>query len=175
MLHARRALLGSFRSAAALTRKPHAGLINVRAVGVLSGQADIIFNRILARCSEVANVDAGRARMVDGSLNGRVTHDKIPANLIARNAGRQVDPVCVAHDHIVNDDVVVPVQHSDTETEILGPDVAISTEPVRTEPVATCGTGQSYAAALGVDVSISNRNVRLDVVVCGCCAGEEDS
>lgn len=78
--------------------------------------------------------------MVDGNLNGRVTHDQIPANLIARNAGRQVDSVCVAHDHIVNDDVVVAVQHSDTEAEILGPDVAISTEPVRTEPVAICGT-----------------------------------
>ena len=85
-------------------------------------------------------VDTGRARMVDGSLYGRVTHDEIPANLIARNAGRQVNSVCVAHDHIVNDDVVVPVQHSDTEAEILAPDVAISTEPVRTEPVAICGT-----------------------------------
>ena len=113
--------------------------------------------------------------MVDGNLYGRVTHNEIPANLIARNAGRQVDSVCVAHDDIVNDHVVVSVKHTDTEAEILVPDVAISAQPVRTEPVAICGTRQSYAAALGVDVSISNRNVRLDVVVCGCCAGEEDS
>ena len=113
--------------------------------------------------------------MVDGNLYGRVTHDEIPANLIARNAGRQVDSVCVAHDNVVNDHVVVAIQHTDTEAEILVPDVAISTQPVRTEPVAICGTRQSYAAARSVDVSVPNRNVRLDIVVCGCGAGEEDS
>ena len=42
-------------------------------------------------------------------LNGRVTHDEIPANLIARNAGRQEDSVCIPHDNVVDDHVVVDV------------------------------------------------------------------
>ena len=113
--------------------------------------------------------------MVDGNLNGRVTHDQIPANLIARNAWRQEDSVCVAHDNVVDDLVVGPIKHTDAEAHVLVPDVAISTQPVRTEPVAIRGTRQSYAAARGIGVSVSNRNVRLDVVVRGCCASEEDS
>lgn len=113
--------------------------------------------------------------MVDGRLYGRVTHDEIPANLIARNAGRQEDSVCVAHDNVVDDLVVGRIKHTDAEAHVLVPDVAISTQPVRTEPVAIRGTRQSYAAARSIGVSVPNRNVRLDIVVCGGGAGDEDS
>lgn len=84
--------------------------------------------------------------MIDLNLYGRVAHDEVAANEIARYAGENNDPVGVPRDDVVDDDVLVSTENTDAEVEALI-SVAVSTQPVRTEPVASRGTGQSYAAA----------------------------
>ena len=75
-------------------------------------------------------------------------------------------PFVFPHDDVVDDDVVVHagIDDPNTKTITLGR-VTISTQPVRTEPVATSGIRQSYAAARCAVVSVSNRDVGFEVVV----------
>lgn len=114
--------------------------------------------------------------MVDRDLNGRVAHDEVPANQIALRAGRKDDdPVGVPHDDVVDDDVVVHACSHETDAEVVAlTSVTISTQPVRTEPVATGGAGESYAAAGGAGVAVSNRDVGLEIVIRSA-AGDDDS
>lgn len=64
-------------------------------------------------------------------------------------------PFVFPHDDVVDDDVVVHAGIGDPNTKTITRGcVTISTQPVRTEPVATCGIRQSYAAASRANVPL---------------------
>lgn len=159
-----------------LARKPHAGVVHVWTGGIFRRQADVVLNRVDVRRRKVADVHPARGCWrTDRYLHGGVAYHEVAENQIALRARRQDDySVGIPHDDVVDDDVVVHAGINDPYTKVVAlGDVTISTQPVRTEPVATGGAGQSYAAASRASVSISNRDVSFEIVVRSA-AGDDD-
>jgi len=103
--------------------------------------------------------------MGDRHLNRRITYDKVANDDVADDACDKVDAVGVPNGNVVDDDIVVGagVDEADSEVTALRR-VSVPTEPVRTEPVACCGAGQSYAAARVGLVTVSNGDIRHEFV-----------
>jgi len=76
--------------------------------------------------------------MIHGNLQRRVADHEISLKNISLNARSNEDPIRIPDDGVIFDDVLLigRTGESDAEVAALGC-VSISTEPVRTEPVAT--------------------------------------
>jgi hypothetical protein len=90
-------------------------------------------------------------------LHSRVTNDEVSADDVSLDSRSQKDTVRIPNNGVLLDHVPGVVGSNKTDTEIvpLGR-IAISTEPVPTEPVAAGAASQSYAAAGICEVSISH-------------------
>jgi hypothetical protein len=137
-------------------------------------QADVVHNRVRIWCRQVANIDAGGCGRTHRHLHRSISGNDVPANEIALHAGNQKDPVGIARDDVVDDDVVVGPWNNEADAEIAPLSrITISTQPVRTEPVTACAGGQSYAAARGAGVAVPHGNVPLEFVLVR--GGHEDA
>ena len=135
---------------------------------IYRSQAKIVFNGVRARSGTISDVNSARCRIVDGDLHARVPGDDVLTDDISFDPSVDNDSVCVPDDDVIDEDVVVgcapEVDETDAEIATLTR-VTISTQPVRTEPVAARAARQSYAAASSGGVPVSHRNVRLQLVV----------
>ena len=98
-------------------------------------------------------------------MDRRVADDKVAHDDVPLDAGHEGDSICIANYCVPDDDVIVGTRSDETDAEVVALDcVSVTTEPVRTEPVAT-GAVQSYTATRGSDVAIAHRDVPLEIVV----------
>jgi len=129
-------------------------------------QAHIVLEGVRARSRIVSDIDFARCGIIDGDLNRGVPGDDVVADEIPLDSGKEKDPIRISYHNVVHDYVVVRARSGETDAEVIAWGcVTISTQPVRTEPVAACAARQSYAAASGGGVPVSHRNVRLQLVV----------
>jgi len=129
-------------------------------------QADVIHDRVRVGGRKVPNIHAARGRISDRDLNGRISRDDVPADQVACHDRGDKDAVGVAGDDVVNDDVLVrPRAHHANAEVVLLSRIAISAQPVRTEPVPACAGAQSYAAARSAGVPIPHGDVAFQLVV----------
>jgi hypothetical protein len=98
-------------------------------------------------------------------LDGRVADDQVTTDDVTLDPGSHIETVCVAGDGVVLDDIVVSASalNADAKVVALGC-IAISTEPVPTEPVAAGAAEHSYAAAGGKGISVAHRNIAADLM-----------
>jgi hypothetical protein len=106
-------------------------------------------------------------------LNRRVTNDEVPPNDISVSSRLQRDPIGIPAGRVELDDVVVDggeggkcwagPQQADAEFPSLSC-IAVSNDPVRTDPGAAGAAVQSYATAGKGAISISYRGVAAQVV-----------
>lgn len=96
-----------------------------------------------------------------------VADDEISADDVSLDSGSQNDPVRIPDSRVLLDYVsgVAGINKTNTKVISLGR-IAISNDPVPTEPVAAGAAGQSYAAAGIADIAISCRNIAADLVEC---------
>ena len=101
-------------------------------------QADVAVECIGTSSRRVLDIDAGAWTMIHGNLQRRVADHEISLKNISLNARSYEDPIRISDDGVIVDDVLLigRTGESDAEVAALGR-VSISTEPVRTEPVAT--------------------------------------
>jgi hypothetical protein len=98
-------------------------------------------------------------------LHRRVANDEISADDVPLDSRSQEDPVRIPDSRVLLDHVpgVAGINKTNTKVVSLGR-IAISNEPVPTEPVAARAAGQSYAAAGIAGVAISCRNIAVKLV-----------
>jgi hypothetical protein len=86
--------------------------------------------------------------MVHGHLHRRVSDDEVSADDVSVDSHSQKDTVRIPNDSVLLDHVPGIAGSNKTDAKIvpLGR-IAISTEPVPTEPVTACAARQSYTAA----------------------------
>jgi len=136
-------------------------------------QADIVLNNVRARRRIVSNIDAGGRWIVDGDLHGRVSDDKVLTHGVPYPVREKNDSVRIPDRDVVHYLVVYP-EDANAEVTVSGwyrartgglGRVTISTQPVRTEPVAAAAARQSYASTWGTAVPVSYRRIRVQVIV----------
>ena len=94
--------------------------------------------------------------MVQGNLDRGITNDRVTSKNIPQRSGSDKDPIRIAYDRVVFDDIICIGGTGQSDPEIASLSrISISTNPVRTEPVAF-RAGQSYAPAGGGSVSVPN-------------------
>src|SRR5579864_991191 len=104
--------------------------------------------------------------MVQVDLYRRVADDQIATNDVALDTRSHIEAIRIAGDRVVLDDIVIRAATFNTDAEVVALDrIAISTEPVPTEPVAAGAAEHSYAAAGSDGISVAHRNVATDLVV----------
>jgi len=81
---------------------------------------------------------------------------------VSLNAGCQEDPICIADDRVVFKEVACIRRRDKADSKIVPRSrIAVSTEPVRTEPVAAGAAAKSYTATGRGGTSVSYRDVVL--------------
>jgi hypothetical protein len=132
---------------------------NDRAGRIETGQADVAVERIGSCRRHIFDIVASAGRVVDGYLHRRVRDDRISTDGVALDSCSYEDPICISQDVILFDCVIGIGRGYQADSEVVPLSlVAISADPVRTEPVVT-GTSQSYPAAWSAQVAIANRDV----------------
>jgi hypothetical protein len=103
--------------------------------------------------------------MVQVDLYRRVADDQIATNDVALDTRSHIEAIRIAGDRVVLDDIVIRAGTFNTDAEVVALGrIAISTEPVPTEPVAARAAKQSYAAARSNGISVAHRNIAADLV-----------
>ena len=94
--------------------------------------------------------------MVHGYLHRGVANDDVSANDVSLDSRGHKETVRVSYNRVLLNDVVVGARILQTDAKVvpLGR-IAISTDPVLTEPVAAGAAVQSYAATGKRAISIS--------------------
>jgi hypothetical protein len=104
--------------------------------------------------------------MVQVDLYRRVADDQIATNDVALDTRSHIEAIRIAGDRVVLDDIVIRAGTLNADAEVVALSrIAISTEPVPTEPVAAGAAEHSYAAAGSDGISVAHRNVATDLVV----------
>lgn len=94
--------------------------------------------------------------MVHRNLHGRISGEQIATKDVVVSAGCQEDPVRITDDDVVLD-YITRTRAGETDAEVSSlRRVAISAEPVLTEPIVAGATGQSYTSTRIAEVSVSN-------------------
>ena len=94
--------------------------------------------------------------MVQVDLYRRVADDQIATNDVALDTRSHIEAIRIAGDRVALDNIVIRAGTFNTDAEVVALDrIAISTEPVPTEPVAASAARQSYAATGIAEISIS--------------------
>ena len=147
---------------------PVSALVHVGTCGIDRRQAEVVVDRIRPSGGAVANVDAVRGRKRQRNLDRWVRHHGVPPDDVALRACRDDDPVRVAGDLVVLDQVVVRprAREADAKVAALGCE-SVPARPVPTEPVVAAATGQSYAATGSGRISVPDGNVLLEIVFGG--------
>ena len=98
-------------------------------------------------------------------MHRRVADDEVSADDVSLDCRIHKETVRIPGDRVVLNSVVVGAGtlYTDAKVVSLGR-IAISTEPVPTEPVAAGAAEHSYAAAGKGGISISHRNIATDLV-----------
>jgi hypothetical protein len=129
-------------------------------------QTHVIHDGVRIRRRQIENINADGGGIIHGHLHGSISGNDVASNEIALHPGDQADPVGIARDDVVDDDVVVRPWSNQTDAEVVSRRcITISTQPVRTEPVTACAAGQSYAATRTGSVPVPNGNVPLQLVL----------
>ena len=103
--------------------------------------------------------------MVHGYLHRRVANDEVSADDVSLDSRSQKDTVRIPNNGVLLDHVPGVVGSNQTDAEVVPLSrIAISTEPVPTEPVAAGAALQSYAATGIGSISISHGNVASSFV-----------
>lgn len=111
-------------------------IVHSRTSRIDSRQAEIVLKRVRAGRRIVPNIDSAGCGIIDGNLHGRVSDDDVPTYEVSLSA-EENDPIHISHDGVFHDDVVVGVSPNNTDAEVVAlACVSVSTQPVRTEPVA---------------------------------------
>jgi hypothetical protein len=109
-----------------------------RTRGIDRHHAYVGFDDVRTRPREIADVDAGRGRIGHRDLDGRIPHDDVAGNDVTLGTGDERDAVGIPDNGIADDDVVVCTRRDEPYPEVIAlRRVAVSNEPVRTEPVAS--------------------------------------
>ena len=126
-----------------------------RARRVETSHAEIAIDCIGPGSSHVLDVITGGGGVVRRDLHGRIADDDVSTNRVPLDSSGEMYPICIPHDLIVLDRVIGISGRHETDAEIIPLScVSISANPVQTEPVVACASGQSYAAAGIADVPI---------------------
>ncbi len=129
-----------------------------RAGRIDGGEANVASERICAVGSLVFDIHSTCGRVIHGYLHGRVANDEVPADDVSVSSQTQHDPIGIPAGDIELNDVVVGGEVPSLKTDAKVPAltcVAISENPVRTEPGAAGAAKQSYAAAGKGTISVS--------------------
>ena len=95
--------------------------------------------------------------MVQVDLYRRVADDQIATNDVALDTRSHIEAIRIAGDRVVLDDIVIRAGTFNTDAEVVALGrIAISTEPVPTEPVAAGAAEHSYAAAGSDGISVAH-------------------
>ena len=136
-----------------------------RAWRIDRSQAGISLERIGAGRGQILDVEAGVGSVIHGYLHGGVPGNKVSSDGCPLYARGEIYPVRIPDGRVVLDDVAGNRGIDKPDPEVISlSGIPIPTEPVRTDPVAAGAASQSYAAAGESDISISHRNVAVDVV-----------
>ena len=102
--------------------------------------------------------------MIQRHLDRRIAHDEVPAKHVPACAGGDHYSVGISDNCVVLDHVVLICGTGQSNPEIISLRcISISTDPVRTEPVAF-RAGQSYASTGGAPVAVSDRDIVIQIV-----------
>jgi hypothetical protein len=104
--------------------------------------------------------------VIHAHLHRRVSGNDVSADDVPLDARGEIYPVGIAENRIIFDGVACVRGIDKTDPEVVSlSHIAVSTQPVRKDLVAAGAAGQSYAAAGKGSVSISHRNIAVNVVV----------
>ena len=111
----------------------------------------------MAGRGQVLNIEPAVCGVIHGHLYRRVAFKEVSTDDVSLDARSQKDPIRIPDGRVLLDHVA-GVGGSDKADAKVAPlsYVAVSTKPVRTEPVAAGASGQSYAATGIVQISISH-------------------
>ena len=139
-------------------RGPHGG------AGRVDGtQTDIALERISAGVRQVLNIQPTYRRIIERNLDRRVPGDEVSAHDVSLNAGGQKDPVRIPNNDILLNHIAGIGCGDEADAEVVPlSNVAVSAQPVRTEPVVAGATRQSYTAAGTAAVSVAHGDVVLE-------------
>jgi hypothetical protein len=137
------------------------------------GQTNVALKPICLRTGQVPDIDASAGAVVHRDLHSGIPRNKVTTDDVSLDSRNQYDPVRISYDCVVLDHVVITTRSDNTNPEVVSLGrKTIPTSPVRTEPVATSATGQSYTSAWVVEVSVSYGDVVFDQVL-GSAADED--